>query len=340
MDPPTESSIVQISDTCWKVGSSVICEISNSAESPSNSILASWKEGENTLVLRKATEEERKGDPSWTTLKNIFSAGDSHTEWRIGSRTFCKSNSWTEEMELESDTIKFVKTHCPDLPVPEIIFSWIDHDWKRSFMFTKWFYRSTVNNKWASWSPSQRSKIIQEIVGYCTELAKVSSPRFQTALGFGNDEPALDFTRAENLAPWQRQHMPPMSTDEFMGFLRKRSGSQVQDIIPPCGDTFHFCHPLLIPTGIMVSDDAKVTCIIHWDIAGFFPKFWMALKPKIFYGFGLMSEDRGKDVGVDDYSDQLCAGLKAAGFDLTDDMIRWYKGSEDTLDKRTRLVMI
>ena len=339
MDPETERSIVTISDTCWKVGSSVICEISNSVEPPSNSILASWKEDENTFILRKATVDERKGDPTWPTLKNIFTAGYQHTEWRIGSRTFCRSLPWIEGLELESGTIKFVKTHCPDMPVPEVIFSWIDHDWNRSFMFTKWFYGRSLGQKWSSWSPSQRSKITQEIVGYCTELAKISSPRFQTASGLGNCEPALDFARPDSQPAWKPQLMPPMSRDDFTDFLSKRSGSEVRHIMPSCGSTFHFYNPILLPSAIMVSDDAKVTCIIHWGDAGFYPKFWIALKPKIFWGFGIPSDQRGKDTKQDDYTDALCAGLQAAGFDVTDDMIRWYEGSEDTTTKKTKLGM-
>lgn len=42
---------------------------------------------------------------------------------------------------------------------------------------------------------------------------------------------------------------------------------------------FHFYHPDLGPSNIIVSDDGSIAGIIDWEAAGFYPRFWIATKP-------------------------------------------------------------
>ena len=54
---------------------------------------------------------------------------------------------------------------------------------------------------------------------------------------------------------------------------------------PALGAEFHFYHPDLGPSNIIMSDDGSVAGIIDWESAGFYPRFWIATKPA--FGPGL-----------------------------------------------------
>lgn len=51
------------------------------------------------------------------------------------------------------------------------------------------------------------------------------------------------------------------------------------------GSKFHFYHAGLSPTNIVVSTDGNVTSILDWESAGFFPRMWIATKPRVCYAF-------------------------------------------------------
>lgn len=49
---------------------------------------------------------------------------------------------------------------------------------------------------------------------------------------------------------------------------------------PDIDPRFHFYHADLGPTNIMVSEDGdRVTGIIDWESAAYYPRFWVATKP-------------------------------------------------------------
>lgn len=46
--------------------------------------------------------------------------------WSIGANAFCKVKTWHEGMQLESKTIEIIREKTPEVPVLEVIQSWID----------------------------------------------------------------------------------------------------------------------------------------------------------------------------------------------------------------------
>lgn len=202
----------------------------------------------------------------------VHQAGTSAGVWLLGNDTFCKVKGWTEGLEAESDTIKFVKTHCSGIPVPEVVFSWVDRDWFRSFTLIKRVPGKTLDQSWPSLSSTQRSEITQKIVEYCTKLARVTSSHYQTATGKGVSDRHLAPAAPDNHPSWKPLLLPPMSRDDFTQFLRQRTGDDVQDKIPSVGNNFLFFHADLGPSNIMISEDAQITGI-GWHQRWLPPRF-------------------------------------------------------------------
>jgi Phosphotransferase enzyme family len=329
MEPPIQKSVVKLDERLFRLGSSTICEEceeSNTVE-PS-SILASWQDSGKTFIIRKETALEHDMPPSSPLANQVYDAGTSAGSWLLGNDTFCKVRAWCEGMEAESDTIHFVKTHCPSIPLPEVIFTWIDRDWNRSFFLFKRVSGKTLNESWLSLSEVQRSEIVQTVAGYCKELSHLTSSKVESASGKGIIECHLDYPKPHSHPSWKPQLLGPMSRGEFSEFLRSRTKLDAQDGIPAIGEHFHFYHSDLGPGNIMISEqDGKVTGILDWDSAGFLPKFWIALKVGISAGFLLDPDYVGGEKNArSGWATPLTDTLIAAGFASPDEDFAWWKG--------------
>ncbi|KAL4899053.1 hypothetical protein BDW74DRAFT_184055 [Aspergillus multicolor] len=130
-------------------------------------------------------------------------------------------------MEIESDTLAFVRTNFPHTPVPEVIHEWVDEKLNRTFLIMKHIEGRTLADAWPSLSQEKRDDIASTVAEYISQLTSLTSDRYQSPTGRGLSEPFFD----------------------------------------------------LGPTNILVTDDGVVTELLDWESAGFYPKFWIALKP-------------------------------------------------------------
>jgi Ser/Thr protein kinase RdoA (MazF antagonist) len=70
-------------------------------------------------------------------------------------------------------------------------------------------------------------------------------------------------------------------------YMTEISAALVPDIDP----LFHFYHADPGPTNIMVSEDGnRITGIIDWESAAYYPRFWVATKPVTAAAFYLECE--------------------------------------------------
>ncbi|CAG9946372.1 unnamed protein product [Clonostachys rosea f. rosea IK726] len=101
---------------------------------PPNALIA-WEDGGNTFYLRHRTPDDPSegGDAD---IDRVYLAGTSAAVWCIGE-CFFKAHAWCEEIQLESDNIRFVKEKAPEVPVPEVEYGWIDYTVNRNFLITK-----------------------------------------------------------------------------------------------------------------------------------------------------------------------------------------------------------
>ena len=307
MTPPIGTSVHCITPDRWILGSSKVCERATT-KIPSNTII-SWEDGEGTFYLRERVEEDDLLLPENSIETGlVHQGGTSAAVWSIGSSTFCKVKAWCEGLESENDTIQFVARNAPGVPVPEVIHSWVDHDWNRSFLILKRVGGQTLQDAWPQLSLPQKSQIASQIANYCSKLARITSLKFESATHRGVLEPYLTVDAEPSHPSWKPRPLGPFSLEDFKSYLLRQSTTFYPDV----GLPLHFYHADLGPTNIIVSEEGNVEGILDWESAGFYPRYWIVLKPMRSAGFYLKStEGTRREV----WRDLLKSMLKKEGFE-------------------------
>jgi hypothetical protein len=184
--------------------------------------------------------------------------GTSSAVWTIGTNAFCKVKAWCAGMELESDTIQFVKWKVPYIPLPEVIHSWVDEEWNRSFLILKRVAGQTLRGAWPELSLPQRTYIANRIAKYCSELAAVTSLAFKSATSRGVLEPFLMALADPSHPSWKPRLLGPLPLATFTTYLSNWSSQPCLDI----GLPLHFYYANLGPDNIVVSNDGHIKAIL------------------------------------------------------------------------------
>jgi aminoglycoside phosphotransferase (APT) family kinase protein len=208
------------------------------------------------------------------------------------------------------------------VPVPEDVYTWIDHNLDRSFPITKRVEGEILDRAWRKLSPLQRTQIADDVARFCVALAANTSARYETVTGLPvcNERWLMDET-PESHPTWQPRLLGPLSRDAMQAYLAEISTEPPPDI----DAELHFYHADLGPTNIMVSDDGRLSSIIDWESAAYYPRFWLATKPLITWAFSLDCQ-KGEDRKL--WRNLLVQGLEAkGGFRPLDEAFRRWNGS-------------
>jgi aminoglycoside phosphotransferase (APT) family kinase protein len=263
----------------------MVCETVDDPQSKPADAIADWKDGDSTFYLRKSSANELSGGD--VEADRIHIGGTSSAVWCLGENAFCKAHAWCEGLELEANTMWFVAENASEVPIPELVYSWIDHDLNRTFLITKRVGGQTLERAWPQLSLPQRTQIANGIAQFCDTLAANTSSRFETVTGCGVHEPRLMESAPQSHPTWKPRTLGPLSQEAMRAYLTKISTEPAPDIDPQ----FHFYHADLGPTNIMVSEDGdRVTGIIDWESAAYYPRFWVATKPVTAGAFHLECE--------------------------------------------------
>lgn len=282
---------MKLNEQQFRLGSSVILEESDAEGNPG--IMCRWQDNGKTFILRQQIEADRNMPSSRASANEKSLLGTSWGLWLFGKDSFCKVRSWHDAMEDEKDTIDFVHTCCPTIPLPEVIFSWIDREWSRTFIITRRIPGKTLDRRWWSLTESQRSEIARQVAEYCRDLSRTTSSNLESATKGGLLDYHLNDVAPKNHPSCKMRLVGPYSFDDLNLFLRRRMEHSDQPL-PSFENTFHFYHLLLSPASIMISEEGKVTGILDWGSAGFVPKFWFTLKTLISAGFILEETFEGQ----------------------------------------------
>jgi hypothetical protein len=285
--------VVKLNEQRFRLGPSMICEDSDLGAL--SSTLCSWQDNGKTFSLRHVTEHDRNMPPSSSKANMALEMSTSSGIWLFGKDNFCRVGAWCEGLESEEDTINFVKTHCPNIPLPEVIYSWVDRDWDRVILFMKRLPGKTLDESWPSLSPSQRSKIAQDIAGYCAELSKITSPRFETATKRGVWDDHMNERATPGHPSWK-----PRSLGPFCSMTSPNTCVRNQTRIPRC--RFRRSETLSIFTTLCLHQSGSwshrtARSRVFWvgemplSILG----FWFTLKVGICAGFLLDPATVGSD---------------------------------------------
>lgn len=263
---PIRNSVVQISSSKWRLGCAFECD--RLAELDDTCAAAAWKDGEYWYTIRPATSEQSIDDTPANSgeVRLIHEGGTGSAVWALGNDAICKVHYWSTDTTSESKTINFVQERVPEVPVPEVIYSWVDGN--RSFLVLKRVPGITLRDAWGTMSNIQQDFILAEVVHLCELLASVTSERLQNVYGGPVLEPYLAHSKNDSLEP--------LSVDESKVYFFR------EDLHPnpEIEERFHLYHPDLGPGNILVFNN-KPAGIIDWESAGFYPRFWISTKPSV-----------------------------------------------------------
>ncbi|KAL9048939.1 MAG: hypothetical protein Q9162_007468 [Coniocarpon cinnabarinum] len=279
MSPRIENSIKQISPISWEFGSSMIVEKTNLMPSDAQGSWAADASG--FFVLRPAlfySPELSPQPPAGPHLQQIHQAGTSSSVWRLGA-AIIKVRSWVHGMEIESDTIDILKEKS-SVPVPTVICAWPDIDYDRSFVILKPIAGRTLSQAWPLLLNDQRRAVAKTVAGMCAELAKILSIQIETPKGSGVLEPLLHRKAPFDHPSWKPHLLGPLLASQLERFLRSFGNIAYSEHIE-WYEPFRFMHGNLGPTNIMVDGSGNVTCIVNWEGAGYYPRFWVGTKPRV-----------------------------------------------------------
>ncbi|QDS78229.1 hypothetical protein FKW77_001885 [Venturia effusa] len=319
MSPPIETSIRKVSQDCWVLGSGMICE-RNGAQT--ESCVASWSDDSGS-IFRLRTENNptlQSVDAACGMQDRIHFAGTSAAVWKIGN-VYCKVKSYVAGMEYEADTISFVRSKASTIPLPEVIYTWVDEKLCRTFLLLRQIKGRTLAECWSSLSPYQHTNIAATIARFCKLLAQNSSPSLQSISGLGVLDSFLTKRPPHSRPSWMPYPLGPLRPGELADYLHQSQPTTLLEI----PEKFYFHHSDLGPTNIMISKEGSVDGVLDWESAGYYPWFWIATKPLISAGFNLPlgSENRYA------WAELLTKALELEGFEQA---LGQFKGWEKAVE--------
>jgi hypothetical protein len=180
------------------MGTAVTCvKIKPDATPPTNS-LVSWSDGAFMFhllpqhdVAAGITDEQPSSLQNEPEYQLIHEAGSCNAVWIIGNEVVCKIHAWKEGIQMESETIAFIREHFPDILVTEVVYEWVDKAINRSFLIMKRIRARTLEVAWPRLTHQQRLNIAKEVADYTATVASKTCDHLQTISGCGVDIPSL-----------------------------------------------------------------------------------------------------------------------------------------------------
>ncbi len=311
MDPPIGQSVSFSSPDRWTMGTLYFCE-KLTGPAPTDAVVT-WIDRDSTFVLRPKPESDSQIPGDTQTTK--FHDANSSALWNIGEDTICKVKSWVEGMESEATTIQVVKENMPSIPIPEVIHSWVDEIWNRTFLLLKRVPGETIKDAWPKLSADQVEKIAEDVLNHIHTMTQFVHPQLQTVSGCGvqGESWLLEAPPFAIWPSWKPCVRPVFTTETFAARLYDECGEEAPDF----GPHFHFYHPDMGPTNVFVSvsgpmkEDAQITAIIDWEAAAYWPFWYIALKPRVSAGFILDGVEEGHEW---DWTKALFYAIFEAGY--------------------------
>lgn len=195
------------------------------------------------------------------------SRGETHSAKvvRIPYRRLVKFRCHRSELE----TILFVQKHTT-IPVPRVTKVYDDGDCQHLIM--ERVSGEPLETIWGSLATEQKQNIIMELTTYIEQLRRLAPPE-PGAIGSTFMSSGYDHRLGGNrFGPFQ-------TVADFHGFVRRGTATDAWDesVARVHGRSnsykVKFTHGDLCPNNILVNK-GKITAIIDWEFAGWFPEYW------------------------------------------------------------------
>jgi len=193
----------------------------------------------------------------------------------------------------EADTMRFVRANT-SIPVPEVYDAFVRNDTGQVCIVMAYIQGTRLDVCWPSLTKTQKTSLINELKEYMIQLRAVQKPRNigrrqyigcvdgthcedqffdhdPTSYGPFNSE--AQFTRG--LVRALRANSPSTWTEMTCRFIQQLPSHVVV-----------FTHNDLAPRNILVQN-GKISAIIDWEMAGFYPEHWEYVKAHLWADWGL-----------------------------------------------------
>ncbi|KAL4948503.1 kinase-like protein [Aspergillus filifer] len=176
----------------------------------------------------------------------------------------------------EADAMKIAFKHCPSL-VPEVFHakSWPDYGHIDMTLVAG----DRLELKWDSLDDGTKESVCRQTWDFVDQLRAMPCPPELKSLAQStvDGSPTLDVF-FEDLQDPSR----PLKTDQdvrdriyerYLHFAGRRYEHELPDMLPRSSQTV-FTHADIAPRNIMIDDASKVTGIVDWEAAGWYPGYW------------------------------------------------------------------
>ncbi|KAK3906020.1 hypothetical protein C8A05DRAFT_30176 [Staphylotrichum tortipilum] len=177
MDPVCGASVARITSSRWLLSSLMVVEKVDGPEAKPPGAIAHWQDGDGIFCLRNRSTDDSELAAGDSKADGIHEAGISAAVWRLGQNTIVKVHSWIEDVEMEAEKIPFAAEKAPEVPVPDVLYAWVDHDLNRSFLIMKRVEGEILEKALPKLSPLQRAQIANDVAQFCVNLAVNISTR-------------------------------------------------------------------------------------------------------------------------------------------------------------------
>ena len=169
----------------------------------------------------------------------------------------------------EFEAIQFVKQHT-NIPLPRITEVYEDGDYQH--LVVECAVGEPLDSAWPTMTTDQKHNITKELKAYVGELRSLNPPVQgivgSTMLSSGYDHRlgGSRFGPFQNIADFHtfvRRETPVNAWDESVSRIHGR----------PDPYEVKFTHGDLCPNNVIV-DNGRITAIIDWEFAGWFPEYW------------------------------------------------------------------
>ncbi|KAH0364238.1 hypothetical protein KCU65_g6919, partial [Aureobasidium melanogenum] len=257
MDSPIDSTISQIGENQWLIGRNWICELREPSALYKDQVYH-WQDSAGRTFQVRSASSILTAAP--IPIQPIYSAGTTAAVWEFAGLIW-KVKSWTIGVEEEAETIRFVNTKFPSVPVPDVICHWTDDT--HSVMGMKRASGKTLDDAWGRLSDLERKTIASDLAEYVVSMSEARRDCLETVSSFGVTDA---FIRPDS---WR--------SPTFR--LEIAKATEYFRPLEVDGDLV-FTHGDLNPRNLVI-DKGKISCILDWEFAGFFPRWWINYKARI-----------------------------------------------------------
>jgi len=232
---------------------------------------------------QRATEHSMSPSDGLPSVEDVHASSD--VLYSMGNRTVVGMGpdlvvKYGDRVRLsEAEAMEYIARNT-DIPVPKVLKAFEQAG--RTYIYMTRISGQTLDSRLDNLSDAQVERIVEQVAGYVTEMRNLGENDY---IGSTTRGPCTDYF-------WQYNDQLPTGPFDNEAQFNDLIISAYHDRWGETRPKFHtflrslyrdnhrilFTHGDLAPRNIMVSDDGRITGIIDWEYAGWYPEYWEYVK--------------------------------------------------------------